>query len=76
MLLGVQLDDEVLFDGHVDVLSGGGGNDLADHVGGVKLQPLGDHVIGVGLQIVLEALDPTAGLLEGDDHAGPGSWGC
>ena len=69
-LLGVQLDDEVLFDGQIDILSGGSGNNLANHIGGIEVEPLGDHVIGVGLEIELEALDAAAGLLQGDHHAG------
>ena len=70
LLLGVQLDDETLFDGQINVLSGGNCDNFADHVVCVKLKPLGNHMVCVGLEVHLEALDAATGLLESDDHAG------
>ena len=70
VLLGVQLDDETLFDGQIDIFSGGNSDDFADHVVRVEVKPLGDDVVRVCLEIDLEALDAAAALFECDDHAG------
>ena len=59
VLLGVQLDDEALFDGQINVFSGRGGDNLANHVVLVKLQPPRDNV--EDLEVLLEALNAETG---------------
>ena len=56
MLLGVQLDDEVLLNGQVDVLLLGYADDLGGGIVPIEVQPLGGLPEGVGLQILLELL--------------------
>ena len=55
-LLGVQLDDETLFNGQINIFSGGNCDNFADHVVCVKLKPLGNYMVCVGLKVHLEAL--------------------
>ena len=61
-LLGVQLDDEMLFDREFNVLSCRGCDDLADQVVRVKLEPLGNDDAGIGFDVLAETLDLAAGF--------------
>ncbi len=70
MLLGVQLDDEVLLDGKVDILFKGNSNDLRAEGIRIVLKPLGSLAEGVGLDIVLYLIEALARILERYRHAG------
>ena len=70
MLLGVQLDDEMLLNRQIDVFLLGNAHDLGGGVVPIEVQPLGGLPEGVGLQILLELLHALGLVPEGDDHAG------
>ena len=69
-LLGVQLDDEVFLDGHIDVLAGGHGDNSTLQGVLVTLQPLGDgDQRGVLAGQALEGHGGAAALADLDDIA-------
>ena len=70
LLLGVQLDDEALLDGEVDVIACGHCDDLCDHVVCVVLKPLGCGTGAVCLNIGLDLIKTAAALFQSNDHAG------
>ena len=70
MLLGIQLDDEVLLDGQVDIALLGHAHDLGHQVVPVILQPLGRLTESIGFHILLQLLQVPAALGDGDHHAG------
>ena len=64
LLLGVQLNDKVLFDGQVDVISCGSRSDLCLCFIHVILKPLGCRTECVRLNVSLDLLYTAAALLE------------
>jgi hypothetical protein len=53
VLLGVQLDDEMLFNGQINILSRGKSNNLCYHIGGVVFQPFGGLPKGISSTLAL-----------------------
>ena len=70
VLLRVQLDDEVLLDGEVDVITSRNTDDLCDLVVCIVLKPLGCGTRAVCLNICLDLFKTTAALFKGNNHAG------
>ena len=70
VLLRVQLDDEVLLDGEVYVITSRNTNDLCDLVVCIVLKPLGCGTRAVCLNVCLDLFKTTAALFKGNNHAG------
>ena len=68
-LLGVQLDDEVLFDRKVDIFTSGNCNDLGNIMGLIHIEPLGNHAGSVSFEAALELVKAAAGFLQFDGLA-------
>ena len=66
----IQLDDEVLFDGQIDIFSRGERRYLCYHIVGVVLKPLRAGTESVGLDVCFYLLEAAAGILQADHHAG------
>ena len=69
VLLGVQLDDEVLLDRKVNIVALGHADDLGNHIVGIVLQPLRRLTEGIGFDAGLDLLQTAAAVLQRDDHA-------
>ena len=68
-LLRIQLDDEMLLDGHIDIFSNRNSGDLGGHAVCVILNPLGNCTEAVVLNIVLYLLHRLTLVTQGNDHA-------